>query len=417
MNKRRHVRSYDVRTRALFVAFAFVVFGAGLGGCAEAPDPGGVNLCCASDADPIFLKSKTDDDDGDGNTRDEDHPRIDDEDDDIADHAWVRDRNGLHHLFFQNEGHGGGSAIEHYTTVDLRALDHVGVALAGRPGTWDADGVWAPHIVENNGTYYMFYTGVEGRGPLSKQRIGVATSSDLLQWRRLAVNRCSGAVGEGCVYECNEPWTTWSDTGGLFDHQCRDPFVIWDADRQLWALFATAKSPNGFGVVTVANSWDLQSWTGAGYLDATRRLARGIGAQTTGGQCENPHVMSRLGTHYLLFTDWQDPEDSVTAENPRTITQYATSATLAADSAGSPNWTYRGSIPDPGVNAIEVLRVDGTWILSQSISNEASGDYEHRRELRLKCVSWRDGFGFSTVNFGAIADPPGCGPTGVRQTP
>jgi hypothetical protein len=165
-------------------------------------------------------------------------------------------------------------------------------------------------------------------------------------------------------------------------------------------MFATAKSPNQFGVVTVAYSTNLANWTGAGFINATRRLATGIGAQTTGGQAENPHVMSYNGTHYLLFTDWRDEEDFASEPDPRTIVQYATSSTLAADSSGSVNWTYRGYIPDPGVNAIEVQRINNhTWVMSQSISDEHSGDLAtHRRELRLKCVIWGDHFSFDTSN-------------------
>jgi hypothetical protein len=178
-------------------------------------------------------------------------------------------------------------------------------------------------------------------------------------------------------------------------------------------MFATAKSTNQFGVVAVAYSTDLKEWTGAGYIDATRRLATGIGGQPTGGQSENPHIMSHEGTHYLLFADWQDPEDSLSVQAPRTVTQYATSPTLTADPSGSMNWTYRGYTPDPGVNAIEVQRVNGdTWIMSQSVFNPSSGDFDHRRELRLKCVIWGDSFSFRTSNVkfpsvGSVLSPVG----------
>ena len=72
--------------------------------------------------------------------------------------------------------------------------------------------------------------------------------------------------------------------------------------------------------------------------------------------------------------------------------------TLIADAAGSSHWNYRGFIPDPGVNAIEALAVDpDTWILSQSIADRTSCDYdEHRRELRLKRVDWGPNATFGT---------------------
>ncbi len=370
-------------------------------GCEDTPADSNETACCDKSASPIFLQSKIDDDDGDGISQDEDFPRINDEDDDIADHAWFRDGCSVYHLFFQTEDHGAGSYIVHYTSADLRSLHYVGVALRKNPNGWDSHGLWAPHLIKSGNTYFMFYTGTDGPGgdPQTKQRIGLATSTDLMTWTRCPTNNCPGTSGDGCIYECNECWTTWGEPSGSYDQQCRDPFVIWDSGNHRWVMFATAKSRNQFGVVTVAYSTNLIDWTGAGFINATRRLETGIGGQTTGGQSENPYVMSYNGTHYLLFTDWQDPEDSVSVRNPRTIAQYATSSTLTADSSGSINWIYRGYIPDPGVNAIEVLRVsDNVWIMSQSISNERSGYWPHRRQLHLKCVVWDDNFTFDTSN-------------------
>lgn len=205
----------------------------------------------------------------------------------------------------------------------------VGPALCRQPGAWDAFGLWAPHVVEHGGTYFMFYTGTTGPAtdPNTKQRIGLAISTDLMTWTRYPVNRCPGTTGNGCVYECRECWTTWGGPPRGYNQQCRDGCVVWDADRQRWVLFATAKSTNGFAVITVAYSTNLTRWAGAGYIDATRRLAHGTGGQTTGGQAENAHVVSHGGTHYLLFSDWRDPEDSCSVATPRTMQQVATSST------------------------------------------------------------------------------------------
>ena len=370
-------------------------------GCDDAPPGSGSVLLCDEDADPHFLRSKTDDDDGDGILFDEDFPSIDDEDDDIADHAWIRDDYGVYHLFFHSENRGGNNAIEHYVSADLHRLRHVGAALRTNPDGWDSHLLWAPHVVKSGSLYFMFYTGVDGPAgdPSSAQRIGLAVSTDLMTWRRYPANRCPGTAGDGCVYACAECWTTGGREPAPFDRQCRDPFVAWDPAGKRWVMFATARSTNGSGVVTVACSADLVEWVGEGFIDATRRLETGIGAQTTGGQAENPHVVTRDGTHYLFFTDWWDPEDSVGTVDPRTITQYVTSPVLAADSLGSPDWTWRGYIPDPGVNAIEILRPgDDRWIMSQSISNERSGYWSSRRQLRLKCILWGDDLTFETAN-------------------
>jgi len=370
-------------------------------GCDDSSTDRTASSPCRADAPPVQLASKLDDDDGDGNPIDENFPIINDEDDDIADHAWIEDRSGTYHLFFHGENLYYPNQIEHYTTRDFQSLDYIGVALTVNLGAWDSDALWAPHVVEHDGTYFMFYTGVAESGVDAIQRIGLATSTDLVTWTRTPVNRCPGTSGDGCIYECDEPWTTWGDAGGSFNHQCRDPFVMWDADAQRWLMFATAKSVNQFGAVTVASASDLSDWTGEGFIDATRRLANGVGAQTTGGQAENPFVVTNDGLHFLLFTDWEDPQDSVSVANPRTIAQYATSPSLSIDTSGSADWSYRGYLPDTGVNAIEVVELGHhpRWLMSQSISNESSCDHDgHRRELRLKCILWGDGFSFRTSN-------------------
>jgi hypothetical protein len=384
-------------------------------GCRDVA-PGRLPAGCCEAAAPAILHSRVDDDDGDGDPRDEDYPRIDDEDDDIADHAWIRDRDGRFHLFFQNEDHGGGTTIQHYVSTDLRSLEFVGVALRPDPQGWDSYALWAPHVVERDGTYYMFYTGTTGRDANAVQRIGVATSHDLTTWVRARVHGCPGAAGDGCVYQCDECWTTWSGPAGAYNQQCRDPFVTWDAASRRWVLFATARSVDLSGVVTVASSPDLLHWRGRGFLGATRRLAAGVGAQTTGGEAENPCLLQRDGRWILLFSDWRDPEDAWTANDPRTIVQWVASASLAADSTGSPNWVYGGPIPDPGVNAVEAQEVEpGRWILSESISNENCADYDaHRRELRLRCVDWLDGVRFDLRNYapGRCTD---AGPSASRR--
>lgn len=389
----------EVRSR--FLGLAIVLFA--LNGCGDdAPgsSPGG--LRCDPSAVPTLLASKYDDDDGDGRPLDEAFPTIDDEDDDIADHTWIRDHTGQYHLFFHNEGRGAPFFIEHYVTSDLKTLHYIGRALEAQPGAWDAGGAWAPYVIEVQGTYYMFYTGIESIQAGAKQRIGLAVSSDLRRWERAHVNRCPGTTGDGCIYECDQAWTTWGDNGDPFNQQCRDAFVMRDDEHDRWLMFATARSTNGYGVVTVAWSPDLTTWTGAGFINATQRLAGGAGAQTTGGQCENPFVVSREGTNYLLFTDWQDPEDSLDVATPRTIVQCATSPSLDVDTDGSTDWTYRGYIPDPGVNAIEVIEYGyGTWLMSQSLSNPHSGYVKPiRRMLRLKCIDWGPGGSFSTSNVG-----------------
>lgn len=355
-------------------------------------------IVCDPAVQPVFLESKSDPD----------------TDDDIADHAWMRDDSGLSHLYFQTEDQGSGDFLEHYASTDLTALTYVGPALAQTPGGWDRYGLWAPSVVKNpaDGLYYLFYAGVTapGSNPSVEQRIGVATSPDLTTWTKLPINSCSGTTGDGCVYECDEVWTLWGN-GGAYNDQCRDPFVTWDVVNGRWLLFATAQLDNAAiggpwtQGITVASSTDLRTWTGLGYIKATKRLwasEGGVGNQLNGGIAENPFVTEFNGEYYLFFSDYNDPEDYWFVTNPRTMVQYASSPSLDVDASGSANWTYRGSTQDPGVNAPEVQIVEGdTWMVSHSIvANPYSGYREtHLRDLRLKRIVWNDDGTFATSNL------------------
>ena len=135
----RHLTRLIIVSTILFLIIAI--------GCENTSTGTIETVCCDENASPIFLKSKADDDDSDGNPLDDDFPTINDEDDDIADHAWIMDDYGVYHLFFHTEDHGSGNYIEHYTSIDLQNLDYVGTALHKNPDGWDSHGLWAPHII------------------------------------------------------------------------------------------------------------------------------------------------------------------------------------------------------------------------------------------------------------------------------
>lgn len=324
----------------------------------------------------------------------------------IADHSWIKDNNGTWHLFFQ-DAVAGNHRIEHHTTTDFTNFTSVGYALAPTSGKFDSYGIWAPNVIKNpaDGLYYMFYAGVTGAGsnPNADQRIGVATSSDLTTWTKVSdPGACSAPGGDGCVYECNNAWTTWGDNG-QYDEQCRDPFVIWDSANSRWVMFTTVRfDATATGCVStgqginVATSTNLTSWTSQGYIKATCRYSGGTGAQTTGGISENPFVTAYDSTYYLWFNDYNDTEDAAGTPNARTQQQYATSATLTADASGSTNWTYRGYTPNPGVNATEIIQPQpDVWIMSQSMSNGNIGSQWSNRDLIWHRVVWGDTFTFT----------------------
>jgi len=347
----------------------------------------------------------------------------------LHDHSWIRDDAGTYHLFAHSVGVPGGEFIRHFMSTDLQTLDlplNPSHARAVDPGGWN-DSLWAPHVIEHDDglyRYHMFYTGVDlvdgQRGPDDVMRIGLAHSSDLLTWD----------VEPSWVYDCAAVWTT---VGQPIDYAstCRDPFVMWDEDGNRWLMFATQNlrtavvgGHGGEGVVVAEAPTLAGPWTSRGFIRATKTLTPGEGGIL--GQlpvlgveddavAENAYVTMFDGRYYLFFKDWRDPECDHPADT-RTQIQYASSPTLTFSGSGSFSWIYHGYIPDPGVNAAEIILHEGdTWIMSASVVNHfsnpdvlacpvdctscSSGPIPNWNDLRLKRVEWTGNNGFETRNL------------------
>jgi beta-xylosidase len=349
----------------------------------------------------------------------------------IHDHSWFRDSTGKYHLFAHNTVVHTPGSIRHFESLDLTYLERAPrpIAIYATPEDWDRDALWAPHVITQGGTYYMYVTGanygpdrVQG-GHDDRYQIGLVTSQDLSTWTMVSNNPvfdCETTGPDGTV-------ARWVDsTDPDYSHRCRDPFVMYDAAHGRWLLFATAyldsgvtPGPHSEGVIVAQSSSITGPWNHLGYIKATKTLYAGDG---TGGQltpaeprravAENPFVTYFNGRYYLFFKDFKDPECDAPG-NIQSEIQYATSPTLDFDPSGSTNWIYQGPIPDPGVSAAEIIEHGGdTWLMSANVVNCyadtsqvdcpascPSGDPPHYNELRLKRIVW-DGLGrFTTRNL------------------
>ena len=86
----------------------------------------------------------------------------------------------LFHLIIPNHDY-----IAHAVSEDGISWKRVNNALfVGHPGAWDDDMLWTMHVVENEGRFEMYYTGLQrqDRGVIS--RIGYAESANLLDWEK-----------------------------------------------------------------------------------------------------------------------------------------------------------------------------------------------------------------------------------------
>ncbi len=100
------------------------------------------------------------------------------------------------------------------------------------PGTWDDDMLWTMHVSpspDGQGVWRMFYTGLSRHEYGRVQRIGLATSRDLIHWERSHAGDYPLSV-PGPYYECDvkegRSWVSF-----------RDPYFFQDGARR-WLLFA-----------------------------------------------------------------------------------------------------------------------------------------------------------------------------------
>lgn len=212
------------------------------------------------------------------------------------------------------------------TSRDLAHWQDVGVAIpVGAPGTWDSYDVWAPSIVLVGSTYHLYYAGVQLIGNAVVQKIGHATSTDLITWTKDAnpVYDCSTLTWQ--YWNLSDPWGAGTD--------CRDPYVIRDEPNNRWVMFFNGRSKDPVhdpinpavywhtipSVVGMATSTDLVTWSDAGFLTAT-----------AGYKSESPHAFSHNGTWYLAWTN--DCTETVNGAYARLSTtnciKYATAASL-----------------------------------------------------------------------------------------
>ena len=106
-------------------------------------------------------------------------------------------------------------------------------------GEWEKDCIYQPWLVEHEGTFYNFYNAK--RMPEWIEQIGLATSSDLLEWKRHPGNP---------ILRVRE--------GGYDEKFCSDGKVYRDGDH--WVMFYFGVGRGGAHIMA-AFSGDLVDWT------------------------------------------------------------------------------------------------------------------------------------------------------------
>ncbi|REE96727.1 hypothetical protein [Thermomonospora umbrina] len=190
----------------------------------------------------------------------------------INDHTFVRDGAGTWHLFGITHPEPADPEDEdefaHATAPSLRGpWTKQPPALTVDPAYGESH-LWAPHVVRDGSTYYMFYAGGQTLGDPSRSQINVATSTDLFHWKR-------------------------RPAGPLFrdGYEARDPMVTRVGSQWVMYYTATATAAGGRSVVGYRTSSDLITWS-------ARQIAY---TAPVGDWTESPYVLQRDGTWHLFL--------------------------------------------------------------------------------------------------------------------
>src|SRR5262249_3641373 len=154
------------------------------------------------------------------------------------DFAFVK-KDGVYHLFYirHNDLYPAWATetdFGHAISTDLYHWTQLPPVMAINPTGWDNLHVWAPHIVQWGGMWWMFCTGVsDSPGQYNDtQAIGVAVSSDLMTWNRISDR-------PAWSNQLAPAWAWWSPLNAGM--ACRDPFVMPDPNAPgQWLLYYTA---------------------------------------------------------------------------------------------------------------------------------------------------------------------------------
>jgi beta-fructofuranosidase len=178
-------------------------------------------------------------------------------------------------------------SIGHAVSTDLERWEILPDALSpGAPGMFDDRSTWTGSIIEHDGGWSMLYTGTSSAEEGLVQRVGLATSTDLITWTR----------HPRPVFEADPRWYELLDRDAWHDQAWRDPWLFRvDGDDTMHA-YVTARArdgePRGRGVIGHARSRDLIRW------EVLPPVTEPMGF----GQMEVPQLVAAGGRYHLLFS-------------------------------------------------------------------------------------------------------------------
>ncbi len=221
----------------------------------------------------------------------------------------------------------GVATVGHAVSSDLRQWVTCGTVLeAGSPGSWDDRAIWTGSVIVRNGLAYMFYTGLSLAEKAPIQRIGLAVSTDPVNWERHPDNP---------LLEVDTRWYEPQSVGQLEVQTWRDPYVVYSPDDQIYYMFLSARvnegSYDGRAVIGLARSADLLSW----------EILPPVSIPGDFTEMEVPQVVPLNDRYYLLFCVTKHAAACLVTQNSR---GWAGTHYLVADKLTGP---YRPLTDEP----------------------------------------------------------------------
>ncbi|WP_166785490.1 glycosyl hydrolase family 32 [Cryobacterium cryoconiti] len=250
--------------------------------------------------------------------------------------------------------------VGHSVSRDLVSWTTLPDALPpGAIGEFDDLAIWTGSIVRHDDVWHLFYTGVEQRSRTRIQRVGHATSVDLIVWDR---------VSPTPVTTADARWYSTAAAPPEFDEPWRDPWVFHSAADGLWHMLVTAREPDAdaslpgaptHGSVGHCVSADLFDW----------QVAPSLSRHSGFAQLEVLQVLEVAGHHVVVFC--------ATAQDVIAAGVEAVTATFTAPADG-PLGPFHFDRAEPiraaGIYAGRILQpADGGPVLLGFVESDADG--------------------------------------------
>jgi beta-fructofuranosidase len=219
----------------------------------------------------------------------------------MNDHSFIR-HNGIWHLFHIWLDSALDNVIGHATSENLKNWKRQPDILPkDPPPSWESDrGGNAPYVYCWDGLFHLFYS----RYREGMQQIGLATSTDLFEWRKHPGN----PIFHPAPFWC--PWEEAERSSQFRPGCCRDPHVIRVGNEFIMYYVAMTREPKDICAVACCVSDDLVHWRDKGPV-LTMPTSPDI------GQCmmESPCVVYARNRWHLFYTQGRGIHHAV-GDNP-----------------------------------------------------------------------------------------------------